>query len=305
MNSPIPPSCHKMTYTRPVYLATATYVKDRMEHHYMIEQELGKGTFGAVYLGRGYTDGRQYAIKRIIKNNSDASQIMKVRNEIRAGQLLDHKNIAKFHRFFEDETSYYLIFDYLAGCDLFTFLERKGFRAFSESEARDIMQQLVGALQYMHQRGVVHVDVKLDNIMIDPTTMTVKFIDFGLCQFITAEAGDLFYGASGSDHYFPAEMMELGHFGRYHGIKIDVWCLGVVLHALLTTSFPFNIKERNRAILANGKHPVLANTFPMSDAARDLICRMLANQPEYRLSMDDVSKHPWMQRQHIFLQQSI
>jgi len=262
--------------------------------NYEIEKQLGKGSFGAVYAARSLLDGQLYAIKRIVKKSKDPSHLAKISNEIRAGQLLQHENIAKFYRSFEDTTSHYLVFEYVPGVDLFTYIEQRNFRVFSERETRFIMQQIISALLYMHQQGVMHIDVKLDNIMIDTTTHSVKLIDFGLCQFMSPECGPVFQGACGSDHYFPAEMLERGPYGRYHGIKADVWCLGVVMHALLTSNFPFNIQDRNKRIVAGQKHPSLSCDYPMSASARDLLHGMLTNNPEERMSMEAIALDAWM-----------
>jgi len=253
---------------------------------FKIEATLGTGSFGSVVLAQNW-DGQRVAIKQIPKS-PEVNQ--KTQNEIIAGSMISHDNVGKFQQHFEDETNHFLVFEVVRGFDLFTLFERRHFRSFTEREARSIIKQLVSALLHCHQLGVYHNDVKLDNIMINPYDATVKLIDFGLCHI---GRDDRFTERVGSEHYLSPEIMEPG-WTSFSGTKTDVWCLGVVLYALLGASFPFNIAERNASVRENGKHPVVSVNFEVSELGRDLITKMLKNDPNQRISMEEVGRHPWL-----------
>jgi serine/threonine protein kinase len=181
----------------------------------------------------------------------------------------------------------------MSGLDLFSFFEQRQFQAFTESEAKKIFSQLVRALAYCHSRNVVHFDIKLDNIMIDPKTLDVKIIDFGLCDFITPENGGLFSKRVGSEEYCAPEIYDALNT-PFDGTKVDAWCLGVVLYALLCASFPFDVVKRKKMIREDGVHPQVKIAQAMSGAAKDLIEKLLEVNPEKRLSMEEVLAHSWV-----------
>jgi serine/threonine protein kinase len=255
-------------------------------------KELGAGAFGSVVLAERNLDGKKVAIKMISKAKKQEANI---KREVMAGKLLRHKKIVSFVGHKEDEHHDYLIFDYIAGCDLYSMLERRSFVGFLETEARSIMHQLVSALLHSHELGVVHLDVKLDNIMINPKDLSVTLIDYGLCDFVTKENRGMFSRRCGSIEYCAAEI--LSHqkpFKPFDGFKVDVWSLGVVLYALLSATFPFDTKKKKAILQATGRHPEVYIHFTCSEPAKDLIKKMLSIDPEKRITMKEVSNHPWM-----------
>jgi serine/threonine protein kinase len=130
---------------------------------YTVIKTLGSGSFGEVMLAQNHDDDKLYAIKSIAK---DKKQRRNIEREIKAGNRLDHPNIASFICHEEDDHFDYLVFDYVPGCDMFALLEQREFKPLSESECREIMKQLVSALLHTHERGVVHLDLKLDSIFL-------------------------------------------------------------------------------------------------------------------------------------------
>lgn len=252
-----------------------------------VDKVIGTGAFGSVMLCKNRA-GERFAVKKI---NKQKCQKVNIAHEVNAGLLLDHPKIVKFLKHYQDADNEYLAFEYLKGCDLFNFFERRGFKPFYDREAKGIMRQLVHAIQYCHTKGVVHFDIKLDNIMINPTDATVKIIDFGLCDFITPEQGDCFNKRCGSEEYVAPEVLE----GKrsFSGTKIDVWCLGVVMYSLLSATFPFDAQKRKKVVHLGGKHPQPIYNFAISAEAKDLISKMLENDPAQRITLDAVAAHPW------------
>ena len=120
-------------------------------------------------------------------------------------------------------------------------MEQRKLKPLKEKEARKIMIQLFKAVQYSHSRNVVHLDIKLDNIMIEPKSGHVTLIDFGLCDFITEQNSGFIKRRVGSKEYCAAELLT-SQSESYDATKVDVWCLGVVLYTLISSKFPFNPK---------------------------------------------------------------
>ena len=118
-------------------------------------------------------------------------------------------------------------------------MEQRKCEPFPEEDARKMFVQMAKAIKYCHSSGVVHFDIKLDNIMVNDKGK-VKIIDFGLCDFMTEESGDLFHKKVGSREYCPPELA-YDNVTSFSGTKVDVWCLGVVLYAMLCGTFPFDL----------------------------------------------------------------
>ena len=166
-------------------------------------------------------------------------------------------------------------------------------KTLSEKEAKKIFKQLAEAIKYCHDNKVLHLDVKLDNIMYTKKTGEATLIDFGLCDFITEEHGDLITRRVGSLEYSPPEIFVRSET-PFYGTKVDVWCLGVVLYSLLSSMFPFDPKKRSQLLRRGTEHPPVIFNFILSSKAKDLLTKMLALKPEQRITIDEVLKHPWL-----------
>jgi len=176
--------------------------------------------------------------------------------------------------------------------DLFTYFEEeKQFEALPEEEARNITSQVINALLHSHKSGVSHLDIKLDNIMINPESQQVKVIDFGLCDIATN--GEKLVRRCGSEEYCAPELLD-SHVTSFSGVKLDVWCLGVVLYCLLAAQFPFNAKNRRTIMAYGGEHPTVSFSSNISGSAQDLLSKMLEINPAKRITMEEVAAHPWI-----------
>jgi carbon catabolite-derepressing protein kinase len=252
-----------------------------------IIKELGVGSFAKVVLAYDTSTRQKYAVKVVEKTKNQTENIAR---ETAAGRLLRHDNIAKFIDHLQSEEQDFLIMEYVEGEDLITYLERREWEPFTEPDAKVLARQLVSALTYCHALGVIHMDIKLDNIIIDPTGRKVKIIDFGFCSFITNEK-DMITRRCGSKEYCAPELLN-SKIELFSAIKQDVWCLGTVIFCLLTAKFPFHPKRRN-ACIAQGQHPQLRLEFQASRQAKDLISKMLQLDPAKRITMKEVASHPW------------
>jgi serine/threonine protein kinase len=172
------------------------------------------------------------------------------------------------------------------GGDLLTYVRKR--RRLKESLAKYLFLQIIDGLRYMHSKGILHRDVKLDNILLDETGK-LKICDFGVSRF--SKPGQLMTEQCGTPAYIAPEILK----GRgYTGFGIDVWSAGVVLYAMLYGSVPFKgngIQEMHPCILA-GDYKLGDEA---SDSAKDLLRKILTVDENKRYTIDQILEHEWMQ----------
>jgi serine/threonine protein kinase len=259
---------------------------------YHIEKTLSKTSNREVFLALN-KKGQRVVIKKI--NRLGVSESL-IEAEIEAGHKLSHKRIVKFIADFHEGNYTYLVIDHIRGVDLFALLSANNFDvSLPEKDAKMIFRQLVEALQYTHKQGIVHHDIKLENIMVCDRAKKVKLIDYGLCERMNP--GELSKSFCGSHDYVSPEVLKRQ---PYCGFKADVWSLGTVLYIMLYAELPFGFQSRAEAI-ANGKeHPSVEfadhrnTTHQVTECAKDLMARMLEADPQKRISLDEVAKHKWL-----------
>jgi serine/threonine protein kinase len=269
--------------------------------HYRIKQKFAKGSFGDIFLACDQEDN-EYVLKRVAKTKSSS----RVQNEAEALQRLNNSpGISRLHRYFEDKDNHYLVMDYVKGWDLFSFLEKRNFAPLKEEFVKNIIRQLLKAILTSHENGVVHRDLKLENILID-VKQTITLIDFGLCELYDKEtmspkprsAGKetrqnlLSTDWSGSLEYVAPEVLAKI---PYDPIKAEVYSFGVTFYALMFSQFPFANETRLAALQNNVEHPQppISPKFKRSPEGIDLLLRMLKNSPIDRINMEEIQNHPW------------
>lgn len=255
---------------------------------YNIENgEYAKGAYGKVLLATDKTTNEKVVIKKI----PQTTPIRMINNEVRAGKFLgSHPNIAQLYQYIDRPDFHYLVFQYIAGQDLFCHLEKMGFAPQPEPTARSIITQICSGLQHIHSHSIAHRDIKLENVLIEPSTGKVTVIDLGLCAFI--EEGKPCRDWCGSDNYLAPEIVRRT---PYNGYKADVFSAGVVLFALVFGVFPFEGLRVNGACLNLRRLTVRFPTdVKASPEVKELILAMLEDDPEKRLSINQVLSHEWI-----------
>ncbi|KAI4885169.1 hypothetical protein NFI96_028415, partial [Prochilodus magdalenae] len=221
---------------------------------YSVGEKLGEGSFGSVFKGRRISDGLQVAIKIVQKLHGDryfkgAGDLKDVPVEVALLQIMSQppicKHIVQLIEWFNEPDRYILILELPEPCkSLDDFLEDYG-GYVTEDMARIIMRQSVLAASQCHKRGVLHRDIKLENLLINPDTLELKLIDFGCGDFIKKSGFDSF---AGTVEYFPPEFFLQG---RYHAGPATVWSLWVLLFATVCGDLPF---ADNREIIGGRLH---------------------------------------------------
>ncbi|KZV86894.1 Pkinase-domain-containing protein, partial [Exidia glandulosa HHB12029] len=253
--------------------------KVRVVGNYTLGKVIGEGTYGKVRLGTHRLTGSRVAIKQIPKALS-----AQLTREIHHHRRLHHPHVTQLYEVIATESYIWLVTELCAGGELFDYLVEKG--RLSEEETRAIFGQLCLAVAYIHEKGVVHRDLKLENVLLDERCR-VKLGDFGFTrEFERGSLLDTFCGTTG---YASPEML-LGK--KYHGQEVDIWSLGIIVYALLTGTLPFDDDDedvmRDKIIKGDYDDPEW-----LTPDARDIIRRILVQDPSKRLSIAQILAHKW------------
>ncbi|XP_037393798.1 MAP/microtubule affinity-regulating kinase 3 isoform X15 [Pygocentrus nattereri] len=253
--------------------------------NYRLLKTIGKGNFAKVKLARHILTGREVAIKIIDKTQLNPTSLQKLFREVRIMKILNHPNIVKLFEVIETEKTLYLVMEYASGGEVFDYLVAHG--RMKEKEARAKFRQIVSAVQYCHQKHIVHRDLKAENLLLD-ADMNIKIADFGFSnEFTLGNKLDTFCGSP------PYAAPELFQGKKYDGPEVDVWSLGVILYTLVSGSLPFdgqNLKELRERVL-RGKYRI---PFYMSTDCENLLKRFLVLNPAKRGTLEQIMKDRWI-----------
>ncbi|XP_061565430.1 serine/threonine-protein kinase MARK2 isoform X9 [Cololabis saira] len=272
--------------------SVATTTTEEQPHigNYRLLKTIGKGNFAKVKLARHVLTGKEVAVKIIDKTQLNSSSLQKLFREVRIMKMLNHPNIVKLFEVIETEKTLYLVMEYASGGEVFDYLVAHG--RMKEKEARAKFRQIVSAVQYCHQKCIVHRDLKAENLLLD-ADMNIKIADFGFSnEFTLGNKLDTFCGSP------PYAAPELFQGKKYDGPEVDVWSLGVILYTLVSGSLPFdgqNLKELRERVL-RGKYRI---PFYMSTDCENLLKKFLILNPSKRGSLEQqIMRDRWMNVGH-------
>ena len=275
---------------------------------------LGKGSFGTVYLSKKDGKNGYFATKQIERTMADKPSFHKYfENELRILHGLNHPNIVHLEDLKVDNKNYYIVMEYINGGSLTDCLgkyRKKYGKAFPEEIVQYLMRQIVDAIKYIHNKKIIHRDLKLDNIMVsfnnevDKNTMNmmravIKKIDFGFAIQLTQN--NLASSVLGSPiNMDPAILKEMASRGKKinqlgYDQKADIWSLGTICYELLIGQSVFNAETMNDLIrkVEAGKYVVPTT---VSAEMVSFLNGMLQYRGEKRLSSDELSEHPFLKK---------
>ncbi|XP_073699942.1 serine/threonine-protein kinase MARK1 isoform X2 [Garra rufa] len=290
-DTPAPPTKSASRQSLPRCRNSVASITDEQPHigNYRLLKTIGKGNFAKVKLARHVLTGREVAVKIIDKTQLNPTSLQKLFREVRIMKVLSHPNIVKLFEVIETEKTLYLIMEYASGGEVFDYLVAHG--RMKEKEARAKFRQIVSAVQYCHQKRIVHRDLKAENLLLD-ADMNIKIADFGFSnEFTIGSKLDTFCGSP------PYAAPELFQGKKYDGPEVDVWSLGVILYTLVSGSLPFdgqNLKELRERVL-RGKYRI---PFYMSTDCENLLKKLLVLNPGKRGSLEQIMKDRWINVGH-------
>lgn len=282
------------------YLEESKKLADYIQDYYTINNEyppsnisfykfgrvIGKGAFGKVNIGLHILTGRIVAIKSFNKTKfTDQKSKNKIMNEIKIMKSLKHFSVVKLLDTIETEKYILLVMENVLGGDLLTFIKKRN--KLPEKTAKFIFKQLLQSLKYIHNKNIVHRDIKLDNILIDLNN-NIKLCDFGVGKYIS-DNHELLYDQCGTPAYIAPEVVA----GEgYEGFPVDLWSSGVVLYSLLMGSIPFKAQNINdlQGLIMSGNYK---KTIGISKNANDLLNKLLEINPKKRINLEEALNHPW------------
>lgn len=265
---------------------------DNIKQQYTILKKIGQGGYGTVWKVQQNKTQLIRAMKKINKVKNNREKIKEIVNEINTLKKLDHPNIVKIFEFFEEIDGFYLITEYCNGGELLKVIEEQGL--LNEKVVANIMYQVFSGVSYLHNTfGIIHRDLKLENILIESRDQvtgfySVKLIDFGTATKFTKN--QTMKKIIGSAYYIAPEVLN-----KKYNEKCDIWSLGVMLYFLLT-GFPpfggFNEKEIHEKIM-NKAFDFPINSFEITKEGRDLLKRCFETDIDKRISAREALDHPW------------
>ncbi len=213
------------------------FVGKRLDGRYEIQEIIGVGGMAVVYKAHDNVENRTVAIK-ILKEEfvSNEEFIRRFKNESKAIAVLSHPNIVKVYDVSFGDLIQYIVMEYIDGITLKEFIERQGSLRWKDAVYFTI--QILKGLQHAHDKGIVHRDVKPQNIMV-LSDGTIKVADFGIARFARNEQRTITDKAIGSVHYISPEQAR----GEKTDEKADIYSVGVMLYEMLTGQLPFEAES--------------------------------------------------------------
>ncbi|KAL6239180.1 hypothetical protein BDW75DRAFT_152704 [Aspergillus navahoensis] len=252
-----------------------------------IGKPLGKGKFGRVYLAKERSSGFVCALKVLHKSELQQGGVQKqVRREIEIQSNLRHPNVLRLFGHFQDSKRIFLILEFAGRGELYKHLRKE--HRFPEWKAAHYIAQMASALKYLHKKHVMHRDIKPENILVG-IHGEIKISDFGWSVHAPNNRRQTMCGTL---DYLPPEMLTSNPQGNFYNEKVDLWSLGVLTYEFLVGEAPFEdtpVMTQRRIQRGDMQVPSF-----VSPEAKDLIKRLLVLDPEKRISLDEIQKHPWI-----------
>jgi len=266
---------------------------DIRKNYKVSHRVIGTGAFGVVRSCMERSTREKYAVKSILKKGNVKNATL-LKNEIALVQCVHHKNVVRVIDVIQDQEYIHIIMEELKGGDLFDRVV-EGNTKLDEARASEILYSLLDALAYLHERNIVHRDLKAEHIMLskDDINSEIKIIDFGLA-IIHNQDDPKMKAFAGSAFTVAPEVIK-----RSYDKQCDLWSVGVVTYFLLTARMPFNAKNDKeifqKIIAGDYSYPAWTEKG-LSDVAKDFIDSLLVVDPRKRLTAKQALSHVFIRK---------
>uniref|UniRef100_A0A8C9GFY4 non-specific serine/threonine protein kinase n=1 Tax=Piliocolobus tephrosceles TaxID=591936 RepID=A0A8C9GFY4_9PRIM len=249
---------------------------------YVRLQKIGEGSFGKAILVKSTEDGRQYVIKEINISRMSSKEREESRREVAVLANMKHPNIVQYKESFEENGSLYIVMDYCEGGDLFKRINAQKGVLFQEDQILDWFVQICLALKHVHDRKILHRDIKSQNIFLTKDG-TVQLGDFGIARVLNSTV-ELARTCIGTPYYLSPEICE----NKPYNNKSDIWALGCVLYELCTLKHAFEAGSMKNLVLK-----IISGSFPpvslhYSYDLRSLVSQLFKRNPRDRPSVNSI-----------------
>lgn len=289
--------------TRTIYLETEkdqhrflkalkeTTMFRNIDNDYEFKFKIAQGSYGVINKAVHKLTGEEVVIKKISKEEMDMADLYQQRLEVEILKICQHKGTALMKDYYEDADYIYIVMEYIKGRDLFDYLKYNNTK-MTEQKAKEIAYHILLGIQYLHTYGIIHRDLKLENIMMTDKTDSALpvLVDFGLATVIGP--GQRATESSGTVGYCAPEVLSGGSYEE----TCDLWSFGCVVHVLMSGCLPFEASVKQEVMRMTIQDPVTFKQPIWSRASpevRDLVKSLLVKDPEERLTISEALAHPW------------
>ncbi|NXI27668.1 NEK4 kinase, partial [Sterrhoptilus dennistouni] len=259
---------------------------------YCFLRAVGKGSYGEVSLARHRQDRKQYVIKKLNLRGASSRERRAAEQEAQLLSQLRHPNIVTYRESWQgDDGHLYIVMGFCEGGDLYHKLKEQKGKLLPENQVVEWFVQIAMALQYLHEKHILHRDLKTQNIFLTRTNI-IKVGDLGIARVLENQY-DMASTLIGTPYYMSPELFS----NKPYNYKSDVWALGCCVYEMATLKHAFNAKDMNSLAyrIIEGKLPPMPKDY--SPELVEIIQTMLSKKPEERPSVKSILRQPYIKRQ--------
>ncbi|KAF3830011.1 hypothetical protein GH733_001436 [Mirounga leonina] len=270
-----------------------------IQEFYTFGKILGQGSFGMVIEATDKETETKWAIKKVNKDKAGSSAVKLLEREVNILKSVKHEHIIHLEQVFETPKKMYLVMELCEDGELKEILDRKGH--FSENETRWIIQSLASAIAYLHNKDIVHRDLKLENIMVKSSfiddnnemNLNIKVTDFGLAVKKHGRSEAMLQTTCGTPIYMAPEVINAHDYSQ----QCDIWSIGVIMYLLLCGEPPFlaSSEEKLFELIRKGElhfeDPVWES---ISDCAKSVLKQLMKVDPAHRITAKELLDNQWI-----------
>ncbi|NXJ26744.1 NEK4 kinase, partial [Dicrurus megarhynchus] len=259
---------------------------------YCFLRAVGKGSYGEVSLARHRQDRKQYVIKKLNLRSASSRERRAAEQEAQLLSQLRHPNIVTYRESWQgDDGHLYIVMGFCEGGDLYHKLKEQKGKLLPENQVVEWFVQITMALQYLHEKHILHRDLKTQNIFLTRTNI-IKVGDLGIARVLENQY-DMASTLIGTPYYMSPELFS----NKPYNYKSDVWALGCCVYEMATLKHAFNAKDMNSLAyrIIEGKLPPMPKDY--SPQLVEIIQTMLSKKPEERPSVKSILRQPYIKQQ--------